>query len=43
MHMVDGVTLVPEYEREDLMEMAMANDVEVWQSFERIWRINGLH
>jgi hypothetical protein len=28
MHMIDGVTLVSEYEREDLMEMAMANDVE---------------
>lgn len=26
MHMLDGVTLVPEYEREDLMEMAMANN-----------------
>jgi hypothetical protein len=26
--MLDGVTLVPEYEREDLMEWAMANNVE---------------
>jgi hypothetical protein len=26
MHMLDGVTLIPEYEREDLMEMAMANN-----------------
>jgi hypothetical protein len=26
MHMLDGVTLVPEYEREDLMEMAMGNN-----------------
>jgi len=28
MHMLDGVTLVPEYEREDLMEWAMANNVK---------------
>ena len=28
MHMLDGVTLVPEYEREDLMEIAMANDLQ---------------
>lgn len=28
MHMLNGVTLLPEYEREDLMEMAMANDVQ---------------
>jgi hypothetical protein len=27
MHMLNGVTLVPEYEREDLMEMAMGNNV----------------
>ncbi len=27
MHMLQGVTLVPEYEREDLMEMAMGNNV----------------
>lgn len=26
MHMLDGVTLIPEYEREDLMEMAMSNN-----------------
>ena len=26
MHMLEGVTLVPEYEREDLMEMAMGNN-----------------
>ena len=28
MHMLNGVTLVPEYEREDLMEMAMADNTE---------------
>jgi hypothetical protein len=28
MHMLKGVTLVPEYEREDLMEIAMANNVQ---------------
>jgi hypothetical protein len=28
MHMLSGVTLVPEYEREDLMEMAMSNKAE---------------
>ena len=28
MHMLDGVTLLPEYEREDLMEWAMSNNVE---------------
>jgi hypothetical protein len=33
MHMLDGVTLVPEYEREDLMEIAMANDVAHIQTF----------
>jgi hypothetical protein len=27
MHMLQGVTLVPEYEREDLMEMAMGNNL----------------
>jgi hypothetical protein len=33
MHMLDGVTLVPEYEREDLMEIAMANDVAHIETF----------
>jgi hypothetical protein len=33
MHMLDGVTLVPEYEREDLMEIAMANDLRHIQTF----------
>ncbi|HEY9525802.1 MAG TPA: hypothetical protein VIR02_01900, partial [Anaerolineales bacterium] len=33
MHVLDGVTLVPEYEREDLMEIAMANDVAHIQTF----------
>jgi hypothetical protein len=28
MHMLTGVTLIPEYEREDLMEIAMANNVQ---------------
>jgi hypothetical protein len=33
MHMLDNVILVPEYEREDLMEIAMANDLEHIQTF----------
>ena len=33
MHMLDGVTLLPEYEREDLMEIAMANDLQHIQAF----------
>ena len=33
MHMLDGVTLIPEYEREDLMEIAMANDLGHIQTF----------
>ena len=33
MHMLDRVTLVPEYEREDLMEIAMANDIAHIQTF----------
>jgi hypothetical protein len=33
MHMLDGVNLVPAYEREDLMEIAMANDVAHIQTF----------
>jgi hypothetical protein len=33
MHMLDGVTLIPEYEREDLMEIAMANDLQHIQTF----------
>ena len=35
MHMLDGVTLVPEYEREDLMEIAMANDLRHLQTFRK--------
>lgn len=33
MHMLDGVTLVPEYEREDLMEMAMGGNVQYLDQF----------
>lgn len=33
MGMLEGVTLVPEYEREDLMEMAMANNAEYLERF----------
>jgi hypothetical protein len=33
MHMLDNIILVPEYEREDLMEIAMANDIEHIQGF----------
>ena len=33
MHMLQGVTLVPEYEREDLMEIAMSNDLAHIQTF----------
>jgi hypothetical protein len=33
MHMLDGVTLIPEYEREELMEMAMGNNQEYLQTF----------
>ncbi|MGE5463328.1 MAG: hypothetical protein ACM3PS_08230 [Syntrophothermus sp.] len=33
MHMLKGVTLVPEYEREDLMEMAMANNTAYLDRF----------
>jgi hypothetical protein len=33
MHMLDNVALVPEYEREDLMEIAMANDLEHIRTF----------
>lgn len=33
MHMLNDVTLVPEYEREDLMEMAMANNEEYLGEF----------
>jgi len=34
MHMLKGVTLVPEYEREDLMEMAMGNNVPYLDQFQ---------
>ncbi len=34
MEMLDGVTLIPEYEREDLMEMAMANNEEYSRQFQ---------
>ena len=33
MHMLENVTLVPEYEREDLMEIAMANNIQHIQEF----------
>jgi hypothetical protein len=33
MHMLNNVTLVPEYEREDLMEIAMSNNVPYLQKF----------
>ena len=33
MHMLENVTLVPEYEREDLMEIAMANNTQHIQAF----------
>ena len=33
MHMLDGVTMIPEYEREELMEMAMGNNQEYLQIF----------
>ena len=35
MHMLNGVTLVPEYEREDLMEMAMGNNTEYLGKFRK--------
>ena len=35
MGMLKGVTLVPEYEREDLMEMAMGNNTEYLAQFQR--------
>jgi hypothetical protein len=35
MHMLKDVTLVPEYEREDLMEIAMANNVEALGKFQQ--------
>lgn len=34
MHMLNGVTLVPEYEREDLMEMAMGNNILYLDQFQ---------
>ena len=34
MHMLENIRLVPEYEREDLMEIAMANDLEHIQTFQ---------
>jgi hypothetical protein len=33
MHMLSSVTLIPEYEREDLMEMAMGNNTEYLGKF----------
>jgi hypothetical protein len=35
MKMLEGVTLIPEYEREDLMEMAMANNLVYLERFEQ--------
>ena len=34
MGMLEGVTLIPEYEREDLMEMAMAKNVQYLGNFQ---------
>jgi hypothetical protein len=36
MHMLENVTLVPEYEREDLMEIAMANDIQHIRQFREV-------
>jgi hypothetical protein len=33
MHMLNNVTLIPEYEREDLMEIAMANNTQALDEF----------
>jgi hypothetical protein len=35
MHMLNNVTLVPEYEREDLMEIAMANNTQALDEFSK--------
>jgi hypothetical protein len=35
MHILKNVPLIPEYEREDLMEIAMANDLEHIQTFRK--------
>lgn len=35
MHMLNNVTLIPEYEREDLMEIAMANNTQALNKFRR--------
>jgi hypothetical protein len=35
MHVLDGVTLVPDYEREDLMEMAMSNNTAYLDRFKK--------
>jgi hypothetical protein len=35
MHMLKDVTLIPEYEREDLMEIAMANNTQALSEFRR--------
>jgi len=35
MHMLNGVTMVPDYEREELMEMAMGNNQEYLRIFRR--------
>jgi hypothetical protein len=33
MHMLEGVTMAPEYEREELMEMAMGDNQKYLQTF----------
>ncbi|HSJ87147.1 MAG TPA: hypothetical protein VK909_08045, partial [Anaerolineales bacterium] len=38
MHMLNGVTLIPEYEREDLMEMAMGNNAAYLDRFKEDMR-----
>jgi len=35
MNMLEGVTLIPEYEREDLMEIAMANNTQALNEFRK--------
>lgn len=35
MHMVEGITMVPEYEREELMEMAMGNNRQYLEIFRK--------
>ncbi len=43
MHMLNNVALVPEYEREDLMEIAMSDNTSYLEKFRGIWSISALH